>query len=90
MQLAGVPTVPIGIRGTAALMPRENTGIRPGTIEVFVGEPIPPIPQDDNKARSALMKRVREDLSRLAGVPMVDPERAGGPHPRAPSDARLP
>ena len=72
VQLAGVPTVPIGIRGTAALMPRENTGIRPGTIEVHVGDVIPPIPRDDTKARSALMRRVREDLSRLAALPIVD------------------
>jgi 1-acyl-sn-glycerol-3-phosphate acyltransferase len=71
-QLAGVPTVPIGIRGTAALMPRQNTGIRPGVIEVHVGAPLPAPPQNDAAARMALMKRVRSELSQLAAVPALD------------------
>jgi 1-acyl-sn-glycerol-3-phosphate acyltransferase len=71
-QLAGVPTVPVGIRGTAALMPRENTGVRPGVVEVHVGAPIPPPAPGDVRGRSALMARVREELSRLAAVPALD------------------
>jgi 1-acyl-sn-glycerol-3-phosphate acyltransferase len=71
-QLAGVPVVPVGIRGTAALMPRQNTGIRPGVVEVHVGEPIAPPPPEDTKGRKALMARVREELSRLAAVPPLD------------------
>ncbi len=71
-QLAGVPTVPIGIRGSAALMPRRNTGIRPGIIEVYVGAPLPPPPPDEAAARLALMKRVRAELSLLAAVPAID------------------
>ncbi len=73
-QLAAVPTVPVGIRGTAALMPRANTGVRPGVVEVHVGEPIPPLPSSDanTKGRKALMARVREELSRLAAVPALD------------------
>jgi 1-acyl-sn-glycerol-3-phosphate acyltransferase len=71
-QLAGVPTVPVGIRGTAALMPRQNTGIRPGVIEVYVGEPLAPPPPDDAAGRVALMKKVRAELSRLAAVPAID------------------
>jgi 1-acyl-sn-glycerol-3-phosphate acyltransferase len=68
-QLAAVPTVPVGIRGTAALMPRRNTGIRGGVIEVYAGAPLPPVPPDDKAARAALMERVRADLSVLAAVP---------------------
>jgi 1-acyl-sn-glycerol-3-phosphate acyltransferase len=75
-QLAEVPTVPVGIRGTAALMPRENTGIRPGVIEVYVGTPIPAsspeVSADGSGGRTALMARVREELSRLAAVPTLD------------------
>jgi 1-acyl-sn-glycerol-3-phosphate acyltransferase len=71
-QLAGVPTVPIGIRGSAALMPRQNTGIRPGTIEVHVGAPLPPPAPGEAAARLALMKTVRTELSQLAGVPALD------------------
>ena len=71
-QLAGVPTVPIGIRGSATLMPRQNTGIRPGVIEVHVGTPLPPPPPGDSAARAALVTRVRAELSRLAAVPALD------------------
>jgi 1-acyl-sn-glycerol-3-phosphate acyltransferase len=72
VQLAQVPSVPIGIRGAAELMPRENTGIRPGVIEVHVGAPIPPPPPDDASARVALMSRVRAELCRLANLPAID------------------
>ncbi len=71
-QLAGVPTVPVGIRGSAALMPRQNTGIRPGVMEVHVGAPLPPPPPGDTAARVALMKRVRSELCQLAAVPAID------------------
>jgi 1-acyl-sn-glycerol-3-phosphate acyltransferase len=72
VQLAQVPTLPIGIRGAAALMPRENTGIWPGAIEVHVGTPIPPPPPRDARARLALMERVRAELCRLSELPAVD------------------
>jgi 1-acyl-sn-glycerol-3-phosphate acyltransferase len=72
VQLAQVPSVPIGIRGAAALMPRENTGIRPGVIEVHVGAPLPPPPPGDAQARLALMHRVRQELATLAALPMKD------------------
>ncbi len=72
VQLAQVPCVPIGIRGTGALMPRENTGIRPGVVEVHVGAPIPPPALKDVAGRAALMARVRGELSRLAEVPAID------------------
>ena len=71
-QLAQVPSVPIGIRGTGALMPRENTGIRPGVVEVHVGTPLPPPAPDDAAGRVALMARIRAELSRLAAVPAID------------------
>lgn len=70
-QLAAVPTVPVGIRGTAALMPRRNTGIRGGVVEVHAGSPLPPVPRDDAKARAALMERVRAELAVLAAVPQT-------------------
>jgi 1-acyl-sn-glycerol-3-phosphate acyltransferase len=72
VQLAQVPSLPIGIRGAGQLMPRRNTGIRPGVIEVHVGKLIPPPPPDDQEARSALMSEVRSELARLAAVPEAD------------------
>jgi len=69
-QLAEVPTIPIGIRGSAALMPRENTGIRPGVIELRAGPPIPPA-GPGGAERRALMARVRGELSRLSGLPPI-------------------
>lgn len=39
---AGVPLVPVGIRGTGDVLPRDSLRIRPGPVEVRVGEPIPP------------------------------------------------
>ena len=70
-QAAGAPVIPIGIRGTAQLMPRTNTVMHSGVSEVHVGTPIEPIGRGD-KARVALMKQVREEIGRLAGLPLVD------------------
>ncbi|MFT3766652.1 MAG: lysophospholipid acyltransferase family protein [Minicystis sp.] len=72
VQMAQVEILPIGIRGAAALMPRENTAIRPGVIEVHAGAPIAPPPPTDAEARKALMARVRAEIARLADVPVID------------------
>lgn len=71
VQLAQVPSVPIGIRGAGALMPRRNTGIREGVIEVHVGAPLPPPAPERAEARAALRAKVRAELSRLAAVPAI-------------------
>ena len=71
-QLAQVEALPIGIRGSHALMPRKNTGIRPGLIEVFCGAPIAPPAPNDSAGRGVLMGRVRAELGRLASVPLLD------------------
>ena len=67
-ELAKLPTLPIGIRGTAALMPRSNTGIRPGVVEVHVGRPIAPLSGATAKSRNAAMEQMRLEIARLAGV----------------------
>lgn len=72
VQMAQVEVLPIGIRGAGALMPRENTHMHAGTVEVHVGAPIAPPPPGDAEARRGLMDRVRAELARLADVPMVD------------------
>lgn len=72
VQMAQVEVLPIGIRGAGALMPRENTAIHSGVIEVHAGTPLPPPTPGDAESRAALMVRAREELSRLAAVPMID------------------
>lgn len=37
---AGAPVVPVAIRGTFALLPRTTLAPRPGSVDVFIGEPI--------------------------------------------------
>jgi 1-acyl-sn-glycerol-3-phosphate acyltransferase len=71
-QLAQVEVLPIGIRGSHALMPRKNTGIHSGVIEVFCGAPISPPAHNDSAGRTALIGRVRSDLGKLASVPLLD------------------
>jgi 1-acyl-sn-glycerol-3-phosphate acyltransferase len=71
-QHAGVPIVPIGIRGTSALMPRSNTAIRSGVVELRVGAPIAAIVDGNGAARDKARRTVREALGELAGVPLRD------------------
>jgi 1-acyl-sn-glycerol-3-phosphate acyltransferase len=70
-RLAGVPALPVGIRGSHALMPRENTGIRPGVIDIRCGAPIAP-PRTSGPRQNEFVAKVRSELGRLAGVPLVD------------------
>ncbi|HST19527.1 MAG TPA: hypothetical protein VLR90_00280, partial [Blastocatellia bacterium] len=37
---AGVPIVPVTIRGTFKLLPKTTLAPRPGRVDVFIGEPI--------------------------------------------------
>jgi 1-acyl-sn-glycerol-3-phosphate acyltransferase len=71
-QLAQVPLIPIGIRGTHALMPLGNTGIRSGTIDIHAGAPIAPPAAGDAEARQVVAASVRQAIAHLANVPMVD------------------
>jgi 1-acyl-sn-glycerol-3-phosphate acyltransferase len=55
---AGVPIVPVALRGTRALMPRGSYLLRSGTITVILGEPIPTQGLSDEE-RTTLIERVR-------------------------------
>jgi len=63
----GVPIVPLAVRGSRAVLPRDDWAIRSGTIEVIVGEPIAVA----GEAREALIRRVEEFLRRELAL---DPE----------------
>lgn len=71
VQMAQVDVLPIGIRGAAALMPRQNTSMHSGVMEVHVGSPLPPPAPGDAEARKALTEQVRAEIARLAAVPMM-------------------
>ena len=65
---AGVPIVPIALRGTRALMPRGSLRVKSGEVFVTVGQPIPTagLSIDD---RPALIERVRDAIAAMAAEP---------------------
>ena len=46
---AGVPIVPVTIRGTFKLLPKTTLVPRPGRVDVFIGEPIDTAPFNDKR-----------------------------------------
>ncbi|MGH7899027.1 MAG: lysophospholipid acyltransferase family protein [Candidatus Binatia bacterium] len=76
----GTPIVPIGIVGTAAVLPRDGWQIESGDVEVRIGKPI----ETANltvKDRDQLVARVREEIHKLMNGATLDaaPRAAGGP-----------
>ena len=64
---AGVPIVPVALRGTRKLMPRGSYLLRSGTVTAIIGEPIPTQGLTDEE-RASLGDRVRRAVeSMLAG-----------------------
>ncbi len=62
---AGVPVVPVALSGTGAVLPRSGFRVRPGTIRVRVGRPIPTAGLTAAQ-RAELAGRVRAEVVRLA------------------------
>ena len=58
---AGVPIVPVTIRGTFALLPKTTLAPRPGPVEVFIGEPIETKDYSD-KPLSTLIEKTRKAI----------------------------
>jgi 1-acyl-sn-glycerol-3-phosphate acyltransferase len=67
---AGVPIVPVALRGTRALMPRGSLLLRSGTIKAIIGEPVPTQGISDEE-RASLNDRVRSVVEAMLaeGVP---------------------
>lgn len=61
---AGLPIVPVGIQGARGVMPKKSYVIRPGTIVVRFGEPIPTAGLGVT-SKSELMERVRAAIEGL-------------------------
>ena len=60
----GVPVVPVGVSGSRNIMTKGSWRIRPGTIVVRVGPPIP-VEGRGEGARDALMEEARSEVERL-------------------------
>ncbi len=65
---AKVPLVPVGIRGTRAIMGKEDLTIRPGKVEVHVGKPLYATEFENQQLCSDY---VRQQISELAGMPLA-------------------
>jgi 1-acyl-sn-glycerol-3-phosphate acyltransferase len=68
---AGVPVVPVGLRGTSTVLPKHGSLLRGAPVEVHIGEPVPAhevsaMPVQD------LMARVRSAICELSGLPPAD------------------
>ena len=64
---AGVPIVPVAIRGTYELLPRTTLAPRPGCVDVIIGTPIDTTEYDD-KSLSALIARTRAAIETSLAV----------------------
>jgi 1-acyl-sn-glycerol-3-phosphate acyltransferase len=65
---AGVPIVPVTIRGTFKLLPRSTLAPAPGRVDVIVGEPIDTTAYDE-RSLPALMQRTKDAIeSRLSAA----------------------
>jgi 1-acyl-sn-glycerol-3-phosphate acyltransferase len=70
----GVPIVPLAVRNSRAILPRDDWRVRSGTIHVIVGEPIPVT----DETREHLVRRVEEFLRRELDLQPPRPVAAGG------------
>ena len=64
---AGLPIVPVGVRGTLAVQRRGSRVIRPGRVEIRFGRPIP-VADLGVRDRQRLAAEVRAEIARLADV----------------------
>lgn len=62
-QAAQIEVVPVGIAGTAQVLPRDSFPVYPGSIAVCIGEPLAP-PSTDEEL-SAYMDRIRVEIDKL-------------------------
>lgn len=73
---AGVPILPVGVRGSRGVFPRDSLLVRPGRIEVHIGAPIP-VADIEALAPDALVTRVRAEVMSLSAMPARESVQAG-------------
>jgi len=59
---AGVPILPITVRGSRAVLPKGSARVRPGTIELIIHDPVPLDGYSDEN-REELMARVKDTIA---------------------------
>lgn len=67
---AGVPIVPVAIRGSREIMPRGSLLVRRGHVEVDVGAPIPTAALGSLAERTTLSEQVRAQIAEMSGQPV--------------------
>jgi 1-acyl-sn-glycerol-3-phosphate acyltransferase len=65
---AGVPIIPVGLRGTGRVGPKRSVLFWPGKIEVHIGEPLSP-EEVQSLDHASLVQRVRGRIITLSGMP---------------------
>lgn len=70
-ELAGVPVVPVGIRGTHEVLAKDAALVRGGPVHVRIGEPLV-LEGRGARAREIMRRRVREALVELSGLPAAE------------------
>jgi long-chain acyl-CoA synthetase len=61
----GIPMVPVGIRGTYEVWPRNSMRIRPGKVEIRIGKPLHPGTESAPDPYQADVDRLREEVMKL-------------------------
>ncbi|MFL6216788.1 MAG: lysophospholipid acyltransferase family protein [Blastocatellia bacterium] len=74
---AGVPIVPVTIRGTFELLPKTTLAPRPGRVDVIIGEPIATEGYSE-KQLPELIARVRAAIQANLNAPRVAPSHPSG------------
>jgi 1-acyl-sn-glycerol-3-phosphate acyltransferase len=67
---AGVPIIPVGLRGTGEVGPKHSFLFWPGKVEVHIGQPIPP-EQVTSEELNPLIQQVRARIAALSGQPVA-------------------
>jgi 1-acyl-sn-glycerol-3-phosphate acyltransferase len=68
---AGVPVLPVAIRGSHDILPRDSVRVKRGTIEFIIGSPIS-LQDGDADTKDRLLKKTREAISQMfeTGIPV--------------------
>jgi 1-acyl-sn-glycerol-3-phosphate acyltransferase len=72
---AGVPILPVGLRGTRDVFARNSVLVRPGRVEVHIGPPIPP-EEVQRRAAADMVPIVRAAIMELSAMPAREADQA--------------